>query len=88
MKRSKYTDEQILAIVKESEAGRKGSLTRAAPMGSPSRPTRSILRWRRSAKGQTGVCLHDCVGAKTVNRSNASNSDLITSGDAVDTEAS
>ena len=47
MKRSKFTDEQILAIVEEGEAGRKvADLCRAR--GSPSRP---INRWKAKYGG-------------------------------------
>jgi hypothetical protein len=51
MKRSKFSDEQVLAIVKEGEAGRKVA-DLVAPTGSPSRP---ITAGRRSTAGWSSV---------------------------------
>jgi hypothetical protein len=51
MKRSKFTDEQILAIVKEGEAGRKVADS-VARMGSPSRRTTA---GKRSTAGWSSV---------------------------------
>ena len=51
MKRSKYTDEQILAIVKEGEAGRKVTdLCRANGI-----TEQTYYRWRRSTAGWSSV---------------------------------
>ena len=57
MKRSKFTDEQILAIVKAGEAGRKvaDSVARTA---SPSRPT---IAGRQSSVGWSSV---RCSGSR------------------------
>ena len=66
MKRSKFTDEQIVAIVKEGEAGRKvadvcranGITEQTTTAGRPSRAgssSRDVQRLRPAAKAQNRV---------------------------------